>query len=255
MYIGFKKLKSKLAHKKGKSKVDNPAAVAAAIGIKKYGKKKMMEAAHSHHKLKKAVHSAHVAVVSMGGGKHGLSASPKATGVAGKFSLGKTGGGHAVSSYSHKESNKGWSKKDHMDAYRAHFKHVSSLSQDSTVHKDLLTHHKEAMQHHWKAANADDVKKALIEWLFKAKRKKYRNKVIGKTVSGKAVYSHHKHHEHKHFSEQDHKEAAHIHHEKVLKLLDKMMHSKGHIHALLGKLLKHHGEGAYHHHHHGHKEG
>jgi len=37
-YIGFSKLKSKLAGKPG---IRNPGAVAASIGRKKYGKKKM----------------------------------------------------------------------------------------------------------------------------------------------------------------------------------------------------------------------
>lgn len=44
-YLGFKKLKSKLSHEKG---VDNPGALAASIGRKKYGAKKF--AAMSHHK-------------------------------------------------------------------------------------------------------------------------------------------------------------------------------------------------------------
>jgi len=43
MYMGFKKLKEKVE----KSGAKNPAAVAAKIGMKKYGKEKMMKAAHS----------------------------------------------------------------------------------------------------------------------------------------------------------------------------------------------------------------
>lgn len=39
-YVGFKKLTKKL-----KGKVDNPKAVAASIGRKKYGKKKFQKAA------------------------------------------------------------------------------------------------------------------------------------------------------------------------------------------------------------------
>ena len=48
-YIGFAKLKGQLARKPG---VKNPAAVAAAIGRKKYGKEKFqkMAAAGKHHK-------------------------------------------------------------------------------------------------------------------------------------------------------------------------------------------------------------
>lgn len=47
-YVGFDKLKSKLA-KKG---VNNPAAVAATIGRKKYGAKKFNKAATSGTKMK-----------------------------------------------------------------------------------------------------------------------------------------------------------------------------------------------------------
>lgn len=42
-YIGFKKLREKLASSGAK----NPGAVAAGIGMKKYGKEKMQKAAHS----------------------------------------------------------------------------------------------------------------------------------------------------------------------------------------------------------------
>lgn len=42
-YVGFKKLKEKLAHKPG---IKDPGAVAASIGMKKYGKKKFEKAAH-----------------------------------------------------------------------------------------------------------------------------------------------------------------------------------------------------------------
>ena len=44
-HIGFKKIEGELAHKKG---VSNPKAVAAAIGIKKYGKAGMEAKAHAH---------------------------------------------------------------------------------------------------------------------------------------------------------------------------------------------------------------
>lgn len=42
-HMGFKKLKEKLAKKKG---VTNPGALAAYIGRKKYGETKMSKAAH-----------------------------------------------------------------------------------------------------------------------------------------------------------------------------------------------------------------
>lgn len=48
-YVGFQKLKAKIAAKGG---VKNPAAVAAAIGRKKYGKKKFQKAAAEDHKMK-----------------------------------------------------------------------------------------------------------------------------------------------------------------------------------------------------------
>jgi hypothetical protein len=48
-HIGFKKLKNKLSHEKG---VTNPGALAARIGRKKYGAKKMNAAAKAHHAVK-----------------------------------------------------------------------------------------------------------------------------------------------------------------------------------------------------------
>jgi hypothetical protein len=48
-YVGFDKLKSEIATKGG---VSNPGAVAAAIGRKKYGKKKFQTAAAAHKKMK-----------------------------------------------------------------------------------------------------------------------------------------------------------------------------------------------------------
>lgn len=50
-YVGFEKLKGKLASEKG---VDNPAAVAASIGRKKYGKKQFQNAAAEGKKMKKS---------------------------------------------------------------------------------------------------------------------------------------------------------------------------------------------------------
>lgn len=49
MYMGFKKLKEKLT-KKGD--VKNPGAVAASIGMKKYGKKAFEKHAHSGTSMK-----------------------------------------------------------------------------------------------------------------------------------------------------------------------------------------------------------
>lgn len=48
MYEGFKKLKGKLA----KSGARNPGAVAASIGMKKYGKAKFEKAAHEGKSMK-----------------------------------------------------------------------------------------------------------------------------------------------------------------------------------------------------------
>jgi hypothetical protein len=50
-YMGFKKLESKIAEHGG---VKDPAAVAAAIGRKKYGAEKFNAAAHKHHKMSHA---------------------------------------------------------------------------------------------------------------------------------------------------------------------------------------------------------
>lgn len=47
-YVGFAKLKAKIA---AKGKVSNPGAVAAAIGRKKYGKRRFQKAAAQHRKL------------------------------------------------------------------------------------------------------------------------------------------------------------------------------------------------------------
>lgn len=54
-YVGFKKLEEKLKNKKNPPK--DAGAVAAAIGRKKYGKKKFQEAAAEGHKMKKALTS------------------------------------------------------------------------------------------------------------------------------------------------------------------------------------------------------
>lgn len=184
--------------------------------------------------------------VHVGGGK--FSSSPKATGHAANFSLGKTSSGHSISSFSHKEPNSKWGHKDHMEAYKAHFKHVTDLSQDSGVHKNLLAHHKEAMQHHWKQANKDIAKSMSVEWFFKSSE----HRVIGKTKSGKKIYHHHSHKAHEKFSKQDHKDAAHLHHKKVMRIMDKMMSSKQKMQAVLSKVGDHHVKAAEHHHHHGH---
>jgi hypothetical protein len=48
-YMGFDKLKAKLGKKKG---IDNPGALAASIGRKKYGKKKFQKAAAKGQKMK-----------------------------------------------------------------------------------------------------------------------------------------------------------------------------------------------------------
>lgn len=50
-YVGFEKLKNELA---ARGDVDNPEAVAASIGKKKYGKKKMQQAAAKGKSLKNA---------------------------------------------------------------------------------------------------------------------------------------------------------------------------------------------------------
>lgn len=49
MYMGFDKLKGKLAKKKG---VEDPGALAASIGQKKYGKRKFQKAAAKGTKMK-----------------------------------------------------------------------------------------------------------------------------------------------------------------------------------------------------------
>lgn len=54
-YEGFTKLEHKLAAKRGKKKVKDPGALAASIGMKKYGKAKFEGAAAKGKKLGKAV--------------------------------------------------------------------------------------------------------------------------------------------------------------------------------------------------------
>jgi len=48
-YVGFQKLKAKIAKRGG---VRNPGAVAAAIGRKKYGKKRFQQAAAKGKKMR-----------------------------------------------------------------------------------------------------------------------------------------------------------------------------------------------------------
>lgn len=51
-YLGFAKLRSKLAARRGKGKVTDPEALAAAIGRAKYGKKKFQSAAAEGKKMR-----------------------------------------------------------------------------------------------------------------------------------------------------------------------------------------------------------
>jgi len=68
-HIGFDKLKNKLAHKPG---VSDPAAVAAAIGRKKYGQAEMSRAAHAG----KAAHKAEPPMAKPPSGKNMATAVP-----------------------------------------------------------------------------------------------------------------------------------------------------------------------------------
>ena len=138
-------------------------------------------------KLAKAIASSPKMVDVNHKGKTFQSSSPKATGIAGMFSMGKTRSGKPVGSYSHTSEHKDWGAGDHMDAYRAHAKHVSELTPEDT-HPKLIQHHKDAMQTHWKAANPDIDKSIPFEYSL---AKAMKNKKMGKTKSGKQIYTAH----------------------------------------------------------------
>lgn len=187
--------------------------------------------------------SPNVAVVSSGG-KNVYSSSPKATGIPTKFSMGSTGSGKKISSMSGSHAgSEGFSSKDHMDAYRAHKNHVSQLDPKDT-HPDLIAHHQSAMNHHWKAASADPVKKAHHG----------HHTLIGHTRHGHEIHRHKHagHADHKEWSKEDHHDAAHAHHRRVDRVMKHLHHSSKHkkhkVTALLQTVLDQHGERAYEHH-------
>ena len=174
-------------------------------------------------------------------GKNFYSNSPKATGTAGNFKMGKTKSGKEISSYSHKSATHSWSSQDHLDAYRAHGQHVAHLDPDDT-HPKLIAHHQAAMEHHYKAA-FPNFKKSFGEFLLKA----HPHGVLGKTRSGKKIYHHHHHHSHAKFSKDDHADAAHLHHRRSMKIMKRMSGSKGKMRNALGRLLDKHSMGVHHH--------
>ncbi len=94
------------------------------------------------------------------GGKAVYSKSPKATGHYDKpFKMGTTRSGKDIYSHHDHAAHAKFSAHDHMDAYHAHARHAQSL--DSDAHKNLFSHHKNHMLHHWKAGTAS-VKKCMI---------------------------------------------------------------------------------------------
>jgi len=145
------------------------------------------------------------------GAKTIQSKSPKATGVAGNFTVGKTRSGHDVHSYSHKQPTNGWSSQDHIDAYHAHAKHMSSISHENT-NPELLKHHKDAMLHHWAKSNGSSVKKSRDR--------------IGRTKNGHDIekHNHASHADHSKWKASDHSDAAHAHNKRAMKIMDSMIY-------------------------------
>lgn len=197
----------------------------------------------------------HALVVDHKTGKTSYSKSPKATGVVAHFKLGKTKGGHDITSHSHKAPSSGWGSSDHMDAYRAHARHVAELDPSDT-HQGLIKHHKAAMAHHWDHAMQPhpSMKKSGFfeeyEWFQKA----YAHHVIGRTKSGKKIYSHHSHRSHAKYDHNDHRDAAHVHHKKAMRIMDKMHKTKGKMRSALSRLLNKHSHAAHGHHGKAHKK-
>jgi hypothetical protein len=161
------------------------------------------------------------------------SRSPKATGQAAKFSMGKTGSGKPISSFSHQEAGHSWGPKDHLDAYRAHTNHAASLSENES-HPKLIEHHQQAAQYHYQQAFPQSSIK---------KSNPHPHKALGKTRSGKTVYHHVHHHKHKHFNKQDHADAAHLHFKRNNRLLNRLKHAKGKMREAIQRLIKKHGLG------------
>ncbi|MGZ3772950.1 MAG: hypothetical protein ACXVCY_04190 [Pseudobdellovibrionaceae bacterium] len=177
-------------------------------------------------------------------GKKIVTNSPKATGVVKNFSMGKTRSGKVINSFPDHQDHHNFSDRDHMDAYKAHIKHVSELDEDT--HPSLIAHHKAAIQFHYKKAFAHQVQKAV------AHKAAHRHRV-GKTRSGKIIHrDHHANHPYySDFTSKDHADASHAHNRRVERLIDAMMHFHGKSPKLVKhfqKLIKKHGSHAHLHH-------
>jgi len=195
----------------------------------------------------------HVTLVHQGKVTH--SSSPKVTGQAKPFQFKtKTRSGKAIHSFHDHPSHKDYTTHDHVDAYHAHAKHVSELS-DIGSHPHLIEHHKKAMQYHWQAASGGAVKKALE--LFKA----HRHAKIGKTRRGHHVYAgaHAKHPHYSKFTSEDHHDAAHTHHKRTMRLMSAIAHfskkEKKSLVQALQRLLRTHATHAHGHHSAAHEKG
>lgn len=87
--------------------------------------------------------------------------SPKVTGaVNGKHQLGTTKSGKAIHNDPGHASHSSFSAADHMDAYRAHAKQVSTLDAKET-HPSIIEHHKQALNTHYKMGVSGGMKKAV----------------------------------------------------------------------------------------------
>jgi hypothetical protein len=119
-HIGFDKLKKKLSHEKG---ITNPGGLAAVIGAKKYGKKKMQHAAASGHALHENEENPHKILHS-----HGWKMNPNSGGASPAAYTHKNHPGHTI----HIDSRGGW-------GHYAGNKAVKPAGQKS-FERDLKTH-------------------------------------------------------------------------------------------------------------------
>lgn len=154
-HVGFAAMKEKLAHKPG---IKNPGAVAAAIGRKKYGKKKMSSAAKRGKPLKDS-QKLHKSEGSRGGKVigHTRSGKPiygqKHTAIPNRD---KSPANFNSAVQQHVDSHEGYTHEDHYDAYNAHEK----LARDKTLPVAQRNLHVITAKKHEKAAEKDLKSKA-----------------------------------------------------------------------------------------------
>jgi len=153
--------------------------------------------------------------------------------------IGTTSSGKSININPGHETHAKFTKEDHRDAYKAHAKAITTHNPYKST-SAALDQHKTALNHHFKMMNAD---------MTKARKRKKKHHIAGKTSSGKTVHvSHHgaNHPSYSDWSKQDHKDAMHLHHKRVMELAGRMGKKKKN--SLTKRLLAHHSNSVHGHH-------